>query len=56
MDNDVYILDADQFFMFDGPGNDRYDLTGDSTLGSESIGYNDIPGGSGRDRVTFTER
>ena len=55
-DNDVYILDADQFLMFDGPGNDRYDLTGIAALGSESVIYSDTTGGAGRDRVTFTER
>lgn len=55
-DNDVFSLDADQFLLFDGPGNDRYDLTGDAPIGSESIIYSDTTGGSGRDRVTFTER
>lgn len=55
-DNDVYILDADQFFMFDGPGNDRYDLTGIAAQGVESVIYSDTTGGGGKDRVTFTER
>ncbi len=52
-DNDVYSLDVNQFAIFDGPGDDRYNLVGDSVDAGESLGYSDS---SGRDRVTFGDR
>lgn len=52
-DNDVYSLDVNQFAIFDGPGDDRYNLIGDSADAGESVGYSDS---SGRDRVTFGDR
>jgi hypothetical protein len=52
-DNDVFSLDVNQFAMFDGPGNDRYDLVGDLVDFGESVGYSDS---TGRDRVTFADR
>ena len=52
-DNDVYSLDVNQFAIFDGPGDDRYNLVGDSVDAGESLGYSDS---SGIDRVTFGDR
>ncbi len=52
-DNDVYSLDVNQFAIFDGPGDDRYNLVGDSVDAGESLGYSDS---SGMDRVTFGDR
>ena len=52
-DNDVYSLDVNQFAIFDGPGDDRYNLVGDSVDDGESLGYSDS---AGRDRVTFGDR
>lgn len=52
-DNDVYSLDVNQFAIFDGLGDDRYNLVGDSVDAGESLGYSDS---SGRDRVTFGDR
>ena len=52
-DNDVYSLDVNQFAIFDGPGDDRYNLVGDSVDAGESVGYSDS---TGRDRVTFGDR
>ncbi len=52
-DNDVYSLDVNQFAIFDGPGDDRYNLVGDSVDAGESLGYSDS---AGRDRVTFGDR
>jgi hypothetical protein len=53
IDNDVYSLDANQFAMFDGPGDDRYDLVGvlEHPIG-ESVIYSDS---TGNDRMTFSE-
>jgi hypothetical protein len=51
-DNGVYSLDANQFQMFDGPGDDTYRLVGGLVL-PQSIGYSDT---EGRDRMTFAER
>lgn len=52
-DNDVYSLDANQFAMFDGPGDDTYELVGvlEHPIG-ESVIYSDS---TGNDRMTFSE-
>lgn len=53
-DNDVYTLDVNQFKLFDGPGDDRYDLVADLAPNvEESISYSDS---TGRDTVTFEDR
>jgi|SRR5215211_119211 len=52
-DNDVYSLDVNQFAMFDGPGDDRYDLVGDLVDVGESVIYSDS---TGRDRVAFVDQ
>jgi hypothetical protein len=51
-DNDVYSLDANRFSIFDGPGDDRYDLVGDLVDLGESFSYSDH---LGNDRLTFSE-
>jgi hypothetical protein len=52
-DNDVYSLDANQFHMFDGPGDDVYRLLGDLSDTGESASYSDS---TGNDKVSFAEQ
>jgi hypothetical protein len=52
-DNDLYALDVNQFLMYDGSGDDRYNLVGDLLNSGQSISYSDGPG---NDKVTFIQR
>jgi hypothetical protein len=53
-DNDVYILDANQFSMFDGPGDDVYNVVTDLSLDTgQKVIYSDA---AGNDKEIFTQR
>jgi hypothetical protein len=53
-DNDVYSLDANQFLMFDGAGDDVYSTVSNlNDVDHKSVGYSDS---DGRDRMSFAQR
>jgi hypothetical protein len=53
-DNDVYSLDANQFTMHDGPGDDVYSTVSNLNENDhKSVGYSDS---DGKDRMSFAQR
>jgi hypothetical protein len=53
-DNDVYSLDANQFIMHDGAGDDVYSTVSNLVdRDHKSVGYSDS---DGRDRMSFAQR